>query len=68
MNEKLHEFRKKHYTAQNMTLVVQSQETLEKLEKVVIDVFSKVPNNGLSLETFGHLQEPFDVSKVHKVL
>ena len=45
MNEKLHEFRKKHYTAQNMTLVLQSQETLEKLENADKLEYMKVDEN-----------------------
>ena len=67
MNEKLHEFRKQYYTAQAMTLVVQSQETLEKLEEIVIEMFSKIPNNGLSQEKFINYEQPFDFSKFHKM-
>ena len=67
MNEKLHEFRKQYYTAQAMTLVVQSQETLERLEKMVIEIFSQIPNNGVSAKSFINYQQPFDASKFHKV-
>ena len=48
----LHDFRKRYYTAQSMTLVVQSQESLETLENWVTSLFSKVPNNGLEKDTF----------------
>ena len=50
--QRLHEFRKRYYTAQFMTLVVQSQESLETLETLVTSLFSKVPNNGLEKEIF----------------
>ena len=63
----LHDFKNRHYTAQSMTLVVQSQHTLEMLEDMVIDVFSNVPNNGLPKETFCHLERPFDTPKYHKI-
>merc|ERR1719210_63105 len=52
--KKLHEFRKRYYTAQSMSLVIQSQNTLEDLEALVREAFSDVPNNGLEKETFGH--------------
>ena len=50
-----------------MTLVIQSQETLEKLEDMVIEMFSEIPNNGLSPETFMNCEMPFEASKFHKV-
>ena len=50
-----------------MTLVVQSQQTLENLENLVVDIFCKVPNNGLEKETFHHLQKPFDTPNFHKL-
>ena len=52
--KRLHEFRKRYYTAQSMSLVIQSQNTLEDLEALVREAFSDVPNNGLEKETFGH--------------
>ena len=63
----LHDFKNRHYTAQSMTLVVQSQHTLQTLEDMVIEIFTKVPNNGLPKETFGHLESPFDTLKYHKI-
>ena len=50
-----------------MTLVVQSQETLETLQKLVVDAFSRVPNNGLPRETFAALTDPFDTPDFHKI-
>ena len=50
-----------------MTLVVQGQETLETLENLVTQSFTKVPNNGLPCETFTHLKEPFDTPEYHKI-
>lgn len=67
MHEKLHQFKDRHYTAQSMTLVVQSQNTMETIENLVVDIFSKVPNNGLSKETFGHMEKPFETPGFHKL-
>ena len=50
-----------------MTLVVQAQEPIDKLEKLVIECFSDVPNNGLPIESFSHLAEPFNTPDFHKV-
>jgi len=50
--KKLHDFKTCHYTAQFMTLVIQSQQTLEDLEAMVRESFSDVPNNGLEKDTF----------------
>ncbi len=50
-----------------MTLVLQSQETLEALEKLAVENFSKVPNNSLDKETFAHLERPFDTPDFHKL-
>ena len=55
----LHEFRLRHYTAQSMTLAVQSQETLETLEEWVRESFARVPNNGLQAESFADSGNPF---------
>ena len=67
MHEKLHQFKDRHYTAQSMTLVVQSQNTMETIENLVVDIFSKVPNNGLQKETFGHMEKPFGTPGFHKL-
>ena len=50
-----------------MTLVLQSQDTLDKLESVALDMFSKVPSNGPLRETFNHFGKPFDVPEFHKI-
>ena len=65
----LHDFRLRHYTAQSMTLAVQSQETLETLEEWVTDSFSRVPNNGQEPETFADSGNPFEgpQSKFHRL-
>ena len=68
VHKKLHEFRKRHYTAQNMTLAVQSQATLESLENLVLESFAKVPNNGLDKESFGHLTDPFPLEDFHRLI
>jgi len=58
-HKRLHEFRKRHYTAQSMTLTVQSQETLDTLEQWVKESFADAPNNGLEAESYADLGIPF---------
>ena len=67
VHKMLHDFKNRHYTAQSMNLVIQSQDTIENLEKMVIDCFSNVPNNGLKRESFSNMLKPFDNSKYHKL-
>ena len=67
MHEKLHKFRNLHYTARTMTLVLQSQDTLDTLESLAVDMFSKVPNNGPLRETFDQFGKPFDIPEFHKI-
>ena len=50
-----------------MTLVLQSQETLDTLERMAVDMFSKVPNNGPLRETFDQFGKPYDVPEFHKI-
>ncbi|CAD7086908.1 unnamed protein product [Hermetia illucens] len=44
---KVHEFRKRHYSAHRMYLCVQARLPLDTLEELVIKNFSDIPNNGL---------------------
>ena len=67
MHKKLHKFRDLHYNAQAMTLVLQSQDTLDTLESIALDMFSKVPSNGPLRETFDHFGKPYDVPDFHKI-
>ncbi|XP_040574889.2 nardilysin [Lepeophtheirus salmonis] len=60
-------FRERHYTAQSMTLAVQSQDTLDNLQSLVEMSFSSIPNNGLEKETFGHLLDPFKTEEYNKI-
>jgi len=59
VHKRLHAFCSRHYTAQSMTLVVQSQETLDSLEEMVVGHFANIPNNQQKRETFDHLNDPF---------
>ena len=59
VHKRLHAFFLRHYTAQSMTLAVQSQDTLDNLEKLVVELFSGIPNNQQTKETFDNLTEPF---------
>lgn len=63
----LHEFKDRHYSSNAMTLTVQSQETLDTLQKWVEESFNPVPNNGKEFEKFHHLNEPFKTEKFHKM-
>ncbi|KAJ6662537.1 hypothetical protein lerEdw1_011674 [Lerista edwardsae] len=64
---RLREFWQRYYSAHYMTLVVQSKETLDTLEKWVTEIFSEIPNNDLPRPEFSHLTEPFDTPDFHKV-
>nr|XP_022314526.1 nardilysin-like [Crassostrea virginica] len=65
--DNLKDFEHKMYSAQFMTLAVQSKVGLDKLEKWVREIFSEVPNNKLPRQTFDHLQNPFDMEKFGKL-
>ncbi|KAM8789413.1 nardilysin isoform 2-T2 [Rhynchonycteris naso] len=64
---RLREFWIRYYSAHYMTLVVQSKETLDTLEKWVTEIFSQIPNNGLPKPNFGHLTDPFDTPAFNKL-
>uniref|UniRef100_A0A8C5VLR9 Nardilysin convertase n=1 Tax=Microcebus murinus TaxID=30608 RepID=A0A8C5VLR9_MICMU len=64
---RLKEFWMRYYSAHYMTLVVQSKETLDTLEKWVTEIFSQIPNNGLPKPNFGHLTDPFDTPAFNKL-
>ncbi|PNJ53867.1 NRDC isoform 3, partial [Pongo abelii] len=64
---RLREFWLRYYSAHYMTLVVQSKETLDTLEKWVTEIFSQIPNNGLPRPNFGHLTDPFDTPAFNKL-
>ncbi|RMC08679.1 hypothetical protein DUI87_14927 [Hirundo rustica rustica] len=50
---RLREFWQRHYSAHYMTLVVQSKETLDTLEKWVTEIFSEIPNKFWALALYG---------------
>ncbi len=50
--EKLIEFYKQHYSANIMTLVVLGKESLDQLEKWVVERFSEVPDHGIEPQLF----------------
>ena len=51
-----------------MTLVVQSQETIGTLEKMVLSSFTDVPNNGLEKESIVDFFSTFDLGEFHKLV
>ncbi|KAK7889402.1 hypothetical protein WMY93_024962 [Mugilogobius chulae] len=65
--EHLRQFWRRYYTAQYMTLAVQSRESLDTLEQWVTNIFIHVPNNGEPPVDFSHLQNPFDTPDFNKL-
>lgn len=65
--ERLRDFWRRYYSAQYMTLAVQSKETLDTLEEWVREIFIRVPNNGEPRPDFSHLQQPFDTPAFNKL-
>lgn len=65
--ERLRDFWRRYYSAQYMTLTVQSKETLDTLEEWVREIFIRVPNNGEPQPDFSHLQQPFDTPAFNKL-
>lgn len=50
--ERVHEFRKRHYSAHRMTIAVQARLPLKTLENYVRETFSDVPTNNLPPDDF----------------
>ncbi|XP_005478809.1 nardilysin b isoform X3 [Oreochromis niloticus] len=65
--ERLRDFWRRYYSAQYMTLAVQSKETLDTLEEWVREIFIRVPNNGEPRPDFSRLQQPFDTPAFNKL-
>ncbi|XP_072919120.1 nardilysin [Hemitrygon akajei] len=64
---RLKQFWKRHYSAQYMTLAVQSKESLDTLEAWVKEIFSQIPNNGLPKPDFSDVGGPFDTPAFNKL-
>ncbi|KAJ8039795.1 Nardilysin [Holothuria leucospilota] len=65
--ERLRDFREKNYSSHYMTLVVQSQETLDVLEDWITSTFSDIPNNKLEKISFDNCGLPFHPEKFQKL-
>ncbi|KAM9365124.1 nardilysin b isoform 2-T3 [Pholidichthys leucotaenia] len=65
--QRLRDFWKRYYSAQYMTLALQSKESLDTLEQWVREIFIKIPNNGEPGPDFSHLQQPFDTPAFNKL-
>ncbi|KAK4875109.1 hypothetical protein RN001_011531 [Aquatica leii] len=66
--ERLHEFRKRHYSAHRMTLAVQARLPLSTLESHVVKCFSEIPNNSLPPDDFKNFSfEIFNTSKFKRL-
>lgn len=62
----LHQFREKYYSAQYMTLAVQSRYSLDEMQDKVNQIFSKVPNNGLPQPNHDQYPFPFPPAAINK--
>ncbi|XP_038056169.1 nardilysin-like [Patiria miniata] len=67
VQQRLIEFRKRVYSAQYMTVALQSRETLDTLEDWVRESFSDIPNNGQKRPSSECCGEPFSQEKLHKL-
>ncbi|XP_077981898.1 nardilysin-like [Glandiceps talaboti] len=67
VQKRLHDFQKRMYSAQYMTLAVQSRETLDTLEEWVREIFCKIPNNNLPSPSFSDEVNPFVTPKFHQL-
>ncbi|ESO92600.1 hypothetical protein LOTGIDRAFT_233049 [Lottia gigantea] len=56
-------FYEKMYSAQYMTLAVESKDSLDTLEQYVRESFSSLPNNGQPKPSFHHLKDPFKTAE-----
>ncbi|KAF5276282.1 hypothetical protein FQA39_LY06631 [Lamprigera yunnana] len=66
--EKLHEFRKRHYSAHRMTLAVQGRLPMSTLETYVLKCFSDIPSNGVPADDFKHFSNSiFDTPKFKRL-
>ncbi len=75
INSKLHEFWKRHYTSDRMTVAVIAREPLDHLETLVKEAFSAVPKKRSSkkkekkkkrAET-EHWSDPYDPKRFHRL-
>ncbi|XP_076033223.1 nardilysin-like isoform X2 [Oratosquilla oratoria] len=67
LHSKLHELRKRYYSAHYMKLVLQARLTLDTMQQYVVDIFSNIPNNGLPRPCYDHLGPPFPLGKLHRL-
>lgn len=65
--ERAHEFRQKFYVASNMCLCIQSSESLDKLQEIVVDKFSSITSGSRSLRS-AESSNPFKEDFFEKVL
>uniref|UniRef100_A0A8C4WZP8 Nardilysin n=1 Tax=Eptatretus burgeri TaxID=7764 RepID=A0A8C4WZP8_EPTBU len=63
----LREFWENHYSANHMTLTVQSQDSLDHLEHLVTKIFSDIPQNNRPKPDFSHVGPAFEPSVLHRL-
>uniref|UniRef100_A0A2P2I0K1 Nardilysin-like n=1 Tax=Hirondellea gigas TaxID=1518452 RepID=A0A2P2I0K1_9CRUS len=68
VHKRLHQLREKLYSAQYMTLAVQSRHTLDAMQQQVARIFSQIPNNGLEAHDYSHLPFAFPASSFNKLI
>lgn len=64
---RLRDFFNKYYTAQYMTLAVQSKHSLDKLESWVKESFSNIHNNKEAMSSLRNYGEPFNTAEFRKL-
>jgi nardilysin len=62
----VHEFRKRHYSANRMTLSIQARLPMDVLQKYVLECFSNVPSNDLPPDDFKLCTLMFDTPEFAK--
>ncbi|KYN27508.1 Nardilysin [Trachymyrmex cornetzi] len=67
--EKLHEFRKRHYSAHRMMLAIQARSSLSTLEQCVTKFCNTIPNYDLPPDDFNKFEDslPFDTDAFKKM-
>lgn len=69
LNRRLHCFWEEHYTADRMTLVLQSKHDLDQLEKWSASVFRDIPSRKPSARPcFDRFGSPFDTPQFNRIL
>ncbi len=70
INKKLHEFRQRYYTSDNMVLSIMARESIQSLERKVVKAFSGVPRNRSQSRAANDRKrwnKPYSMKKFHRL-